>query len=118
MGFVEVSHLAYKREGARELLHDVSFRVGEGERVALVGDNGTGKSTILRLIAATAARSAVVEDQPTGGVFVLPAWAAPPPCRLAVARHRIIQVGAATAVQPRALVVCGRRTKGWEALDE
>jgi len=32
------------------LLADVSFQVGEGERVALVGANGVGKTTLLRLI--------------------------------------------------------------------
>jgi len=35
------------------LLDDVSFRVGEGEHVALVGANGAGKSTVMRLIAGT-----------------------------------------------------------------
>jgi branched-chain amino acid transport system ATP-binding protein len=33
------------------VLHDVSFRVGEGDVVSLVGSNGAGKSTILRTIA-------------------------------------------------------------------
>ncbi len=33
------------------VIHDVSFRVGEGEVVSLVGSNGAGKSTILRAIA-------------------------------------------------------------------
>jgi branched-chain amino acid transport system ATP-binding protein len=32
------------------VVHDVSFRVGEGEVVSLVGSNGAGKSTILRAI--------------------------------------------------------------------
>ncbi|GJM38169.1 MAG: ABC transporter ATP-binding protein [Acidimicrobiales bacterium] len=35
------------------LLDDVGFRVGEGEHAALVGANGAGKSTIMRLIAGT-----------------------------------------------------------------
>lgn len=35
------------------LLDDVSFRVGESEHVALVGANGAGKSTVMRLIAGT-----------------------------------------------------------------
>lgn len=34
----------------REVLHDVSFRVKPGERVAVVGENGAGKSTIIKLI--------------------------------------------------------------------
>lgn len=32
------------------VVHDVSFRVGEGEVVSLVGSNGAGKSTILRAV--------------------------------------------------------------------
>ena len=34
-----------------ELLQDVSFSVGDGDRAALVGANGVGKSTLMRLIA-------------------------------------------------------------------
>src|SRR5215468_4116998 len=34
----------------RELFADVSFRVGEGAKVALVGPNGAGKTTLLRMI--------------------------------------------------------------------
>lgn len=43
------------------LLDDVSFRVGEGEHVALVGANGAGKSTVMRLIAGT--------ETPTSGTI-------------------------------------------------
>ena len=50
-GTLEVSHLSWKRPGGSILLDDVSFVVGEGHKVALVGDNGVGKSTIMRLIA-------------------------------------------------------------------
>jgi ATP-binding cassette subfamily B protein len=37
--------------GEEEVLHDVSFRVAPGERVALVGPTGAGKTTILKLLA-------------------------------------------------------------------
>ncbi len=37
--------------GDRELLKDVSFRVGSGDRIGLVGPNGTGKTTLLRMAA-------------------------------------------------------------------
>jgi branched-chain amino acid transport system ATP-binding protein len=33
------------------VIHDLSFRVGEGEVVSLVGSNGAGKTTVLRTIA-------------------------------------------------------------------
>lgn len=40
-----------KRFGARELFANISFSIGEGERVALIARNGTGKSTLLSIIA-------------------------------------------------------------------
>ena len=58
MGSIQVSHVGWRRPGGAELLRDVSFTVGNGERVALVGANGVGKSTLLRLIAGEAAATA------------------------------------------------------------
>lgn len=34
----------------REILHNVTFRIKAGERVAFVGENGAGKSTIIKLL--------------------------------------------------------------------
>jgi ATPase subunit of ABC transporter with duplicated ATPase domains len=51
MGFIEVAHLDYTLPGGRVLLADASFRVGEGQKVAMVGANGAGKTTLLCLIA-------------------------------------------------------------------
>jgi ATPase subunit of ABC transporter with duplicated ATPase domains len=48
---ISVSNLAFGYPGEPELFDEVSFSVGVGERAALVGENGAGKSTILRLIA-------------------------------------------------------------------
>jgi ATP-binding cassette subfamily F protein 3 len=41
------------RAGTRELLHDVDFALERGEHVALVGPNGTGKTTLLETIVGT-----------------------------------------------------------------
>ncbi|MBR3704816.1 MAG: ABC-F family ATP-binding cassette domain-containing protein, partial [Oscillospiraceae bacterium] len=39
-----------KSFGERTLFHDVELQVEGGERIALVGDNGTGKSTLLKIL--------------------------------------------------------------------
>ncbi|MFE6837854.1 ATP-binding cassette domain-containing protein, partial [Streptomyces sp. NPDC057705] len=59
MGHLEASHLEYYLPDGRVLLPDVSFRVGEGSVVALVGANGAGKTTLLKMISG--------ELQPHGG---------------------------------------------------
>jgi ATPase subunit of ABC transporter with duplicated ATPase domains len=61
MGHLEVAHLDFFLPDGRLLLSDVSFRVGQGVSMALVGANGAGKSTLLRLIAG--------ELEPDGGTI-------------------------------------------------
>ncbi|MBA2609153.1 MAG: ATP-binding cassette domain-containing protein, partial [Actinobacteria bacterium] len=51
MGAINVDKLAYQVPGGRTLFKDVSFGVGNGSVTALVGDNGVGKTTLLRLLA-------------------------------------------------------------------
>ncbi|BBY89333.1 ABC-F family ATP-binding cassette domain-containing protein [Mycolicibacterium tokaiense] len=41
------------RFGDREILHDIEWRIGPGERTGILGANGAGKSTLLGLIAGT-----------------------------------------------------------------
>jgi len=53
MGSLQVSHLAWSIPGGATLFGDVSFAVGEGEHAALVGANGAGKSTVIRIVAGT-----------------------------------------------------------------
>ena len=50
-GEIEFSHVKFSYPGAAsEVLSDLSFRIKEGEHVAIIGKVGSGKSTINRLI--------------------------------------------------------------------
>jgi sulfate-transporting ATPase len=51
VGYVDVAGVEFVLPDGRELFSDVSFRVGEGAKVALVGPNGAGKTTLLRMVA-------------------------------------------------------------------
>lgn len=57
---LDIENLNYKID-ERELLHDVTWRLGPGDRVGLVGVNGAGKTTLLKLIQGTL--------NPTAGVI-------------------------------------------------
>src|SRR4030095_5264130 len=59
MGFIELTDVAYALPGGWTLFEGVSFRVPAGEHAGLVGANGIGKSTLLRII--------VGDDRPTAG---------------------------------------------------
>ncbi len=50
MSSIVVSELAYSPPGADQLFFDVSFGVSPGEHAAIVGPNGVGKSTILKIL--------------------------------------------------------------------
>ena len=64
VGFIELVEVGYAFPGGRTLFDKVSFKVPDGERVALVGANGVGKTTLLRLIAET-------DDAHTGLIRVI-----------------------------------------------
>ncbi len=44
---VSVEHL-YKSIGKNEILHDISFTIGDHAIVGLLGPNGAGKSTLMK----------------------------------------------------------------------
>ena len=50
-----------KQYGGKILFRDLTFRVGNRDRVALVGPNGAGKSTLMKIIAG-------LEDADSGSV--------------------------------------------------
>ena len=50
MAHLEVNQVGFTLPDGRPLLDGVQFRVGEGQRVALIGPNGTGKTTLTRII--------------------------------------------------------------------
>jgi ATP-binding cassette, subfamily B, heavy metal transporter len=47
---VEFRDVDFAYEPARQILHRVSFAIGAGQRVAVVGHSGSGKSTLARLL--------------------------------------------------------------------
>ncbi|GIM81988.1 ATP-binding cassette domain-containing protein [Salinispora arenicola] len=51
MGYVDVAAVGHSLPDGRQLFTDVSFRVADGAKVALVGPNGAGKTTLLRMVA-------------------------------------------------------------------
>jgi sulfate-transporting ATPase len=51
VGHLDLSGIRHVLADGRELFAGVSFRVGEGQKVALVGPNGAGKTTLLRMVA-------------------------------------------------------------------
>ena len=62
--------MRYELPDGRVLLDDVSFRVGDGAKVALVGANGAGKTTLLRIITGDLVPHAGVVTR-TGGLGVM-----------------------------------------------
>ena len=47
--YLDVQHLS-KSFGALQLFRDISFSIGEGQKVGLIAKNGTGKSTLLSIL--------------------------------------------------------------------
>ena len=47
---IEFQNVDFSYEKDRKVLHDMSFSIGKGESVGLIGANGAGKSTIMKLL--------------------------------------------------------------------
>lgn len=63
MKMISVEHVT-KTYGEKELFNDISFTIAEKERVGLIGINGTGKSSLLKVIAGV--------DLPDSGEIICP----------------------------------------------
>jgi ATPase subunit of ABC transporter with duplicated ATPase domains len=102
VGYVEVAAIGHTLADGRALLHGASFRVGEGAKAALVGANGTGKTTLLRLIAG--------DEQPQTGTVTRSGG-------LGVMRQFIGSVRDATTVQDFLVQLSAPRlADAWDAL--
>ena len=66
MAHISVSQLAYAHPGGDLLFSEVSFRIAPGQHVGLIGANGVGKSTLLKILAGVL--SADEGDAATGGL--------------------------------------------------
>ncbi len=70
MGHLDLNAVSFHLPDGRVLLRDVTFRVGDGAKVALVGANGAGKTTLLKIVSGDldAAEGAVTRS---GGLGVM-----------------------------------------------
>ena len=60
---VEFRHLTFGYQPDHAVLHDVSFAIEPGEKVAIVGPTGSGKTTLIRLLSR-------FYDVPEGSLFI------------------------------------------------
>jgi ATPase subunit of ABC transporter with duplicated ATPase domains len=104
MGYVEVAGLGHVLADGRVLLDDAGFRVGDGAKAALVGANGTGKTTLLRLIAG--------DEQPQRGTVTRSGG-------VGVMRQFIGSVRDRTTVQDFLVQLCAPQLRAaWDALTQ
>src|ERR1700759_4635567 len=127
MGNLAISELAYAHPGGELLFSDVSFRVVRGRHAALVGVNGIGKSTLLRIVAGeldplegTVARGGRVaymsQDGGEGGT-VRELLLAAAPSRLRAAGRRLLEAErAAAAGDDAAGLEIGEAIGDWSGL--
>ena len=47
---IDVENVSFEYETGKRILKDVSFHAGEGDSIGLIGANGVGKSTLLKML--------------------------------------------------------------------
>ena len=50
MKMIEFQNVSFSYDGERPVVENLSFTIGNGESVGLIGANGAGKSTIMKLL--------------------------------------------------------------------
>ena len=104
---IVVSRLSYAHPGGDLLFSDVSFRVSSGEHVGLVGANGVGKSTLLKVLAGEL--SAVEGETSVGGIVGY----MPQDVGLADDRRSVREL--LLSLAPHAVAEAGRRMLSYDA---
>jgi ATPase subunit of ABC transporter with duplicated ATPase domains len=107
MGHVTVARLAYAHPGGELLFSEVSFQVSPGSHVGLVGFNGVGKTTLLRILAG--------ELSPDEGEVSLGGMAAYMPQDVGLADDARTVRELLLSLSPRALRLAGERVLAYEA---
>jgi ATP-binding cassette subfamily C protein len=69
-GHVHVDSVKFAYDGTADVLHDVSLTIPAGQRVAVVGTSGAGKTTLAALIAGIHRPSAGTVDAPADTMLV------------------------------------------------
>jgi ATP-binding cassette subfamily C protein len=110
---VTLSGVTFSYDGDREVLHGVDLTVAPGERVALVGPSGAGKTTVAKLVAGV--------HPATGGTVVVGGHVvgdAPVPAGLVVLVTQEVHVFAGTLAEDLRLARPGATgDELWAALD-
>jgi zinc transport system ATP-binding protein len=64
---IEVTGVSFAYEDGKNVLEDLTFNVAKGDFFCVAGDNGTGKTTLMKLLAGVAApRSGIVSREGAG----------------------------------------------------
>ena len=107
MAHIVASRLSYAHPGGNLLFSDVSFRISSGEHVGLVGANGVGKSTLLKVLAGEL--SAVEGETSAGGIVGY----MPQDVGLADDQRSVREL--LLSLAPRAVAEAGRRMLSYDA---
>lgn len=76
MGYVDLNSVSLTLPDGRVLLDEITFRVGEGRKAALIGANGAGKTTLLRILSGELNPHSGAVSR-AGGLGVMPASETP-----------------------------------------